>query len=286
MKVGFIGLGIMGSRMAANLQKAGYDLIVHNRTKAKGDELVAASATWADTPAAVAPEADILITVLAEPNAVRQMALGQAGFLDQMQADTIWVDSSTVNPSFSQQMAAEATGRQLHFLDAPVLGTKGPAQKGELLFSVGGDEADVERCRPLFEVMGRQVIHIGGHGMGSSFKMLANLMLAEAMLSFAEAVSLGESLGIDRELLLDTLPGSAVAAPFLQAKAENIRATDFEAHFPLQWMNKDLQMVAQTAYEQGRSLAMANVAKEIYALAKQKGLAELDFSAIYRLLAE
>ncbi len=286
MQIGFIGLGIMGSRMAANLQKNGYKLVVHNRTRAKADSLVEGGATWADTPAAVAREAEILFTVLSEPKAVTATALGNNGFLDHMNPKTLWVDCSTVNPSFSRRMAEEAKERQLRFLDAPVAGSKQPAEKGELLFLVGGAKADVEACRPMFEIMGRQVLHIGGHGMGTSMKMVVNLLLGQAMLAFAEALTLGQALGINRQTLLDTLPGGPVVAPFVSGKKTRLEQGDYEADFPLQWMHKDLQLAALTAYEQGAPLPLGSTAKEIYALAKQKGLAEKDFSAIYQFLSQ
>lgn len=285
MKIGFIGLGIMGSRMAANLQKAGHELVVHNRTKAKADDLVTGGAVWAGTPAAVAGQVELLFTVLAHPEAVQAAALGEQGFLDSLPERALWVDCSTVNPSFSRRMAGEAAKRGLRFVDAPVAGTKQPAEKGELLFLAGGDEADVDACRPYFDVMGRAVVHLGRQGMGTSMKMVVNLMLAEAMIAFSEAMALGESLGIPRELLLESIPGSAVAAPFLSGKKVKIEQNDFEADFPLQWIYKDLQLVATTAYEQGVPLVVGNAAKEVYALAKRDGLGEADFSAVYRLLS-
>jgi 3-hydroxyisobutyrate dehydrogenase-like beta-hydroxyacid dehydrogenase len=134
MKVGFIGLGIMGSRMAANLQKAGHYLVVFNRSADKASSLVKEGARWADTPAAVAEQVEVLFTMLAHPEAVKDMALGDNGFLDRLRPDALWVDCSTVNPSFSRQMAEEARSRKIRFLDAPVTGSKGQAAKGELVF--------------------------------------------------------------------------------------------------------------------------------------------------------
>jgi 3-hydroxyisobutyrate dehydrogenase-like beta-hydroxyacid dehydrogenase len=191
----------------------------------------------------------------------------------------------TVNPSFSRRMASEAAQRGVRFVDAPVAGTKGPAEVGELLFLVGGDQRDVEECQPMFEVMGRKVIHVGGQGMGISLKVVFNLLLGEAMLAFAEAMALGQSLGIQKERLLDMLPGSAVVAPFISGKRPKIEAGDCEADFPLKWMQKDLQLASQTGYEEGVAMPSVNLAKEIYALAAKLGWADQDFSAIYQFLA-
>jgi 3-hydroxyisobutyrate dehydrogenase-like beta-hydroxyacid dehydrogenase len=286
MDIGFIGLGIMGSRMAANLQQDGRHLILHNRTRARAETLLANGADWAETPAEVGQQTTLLFTMLANPEAVADMALGESGFLPYLAPGSLWVDCSTVNPSFSQQMAAEARRRDVHFMDAPVAGTSGPAERGELLFLVGGDAADLETCRPLFDVMGRKTIHVGGNGMGTGLKMIFNLLLGEAMLAFSEALVLGQSLGMDRERLLDILLGSAVAAPFLAGKKTKITAGQWDAEFPLKWMQKDLHLVSITGYEQHVPLPGVNATSGILALAAGDGFAEDDFSAIYRFLAD
>jgi len=272
--------------MAANLLGRGHKLIVYNRTPTKAEPLLVDGAVWADSPATVAEQADTLFTMLSTPDAVRKVALGDQGFLDHLPMGGLWVDCSTVNPSFSRDMAAYAAERKIRFLDAPVAGTKAPAEKGELLFFVGGDPSDVDACRPLFDAMGRQVIHVGGHGMGTSLKMVFNLLLGQAMLAFSEAIALGQALGIPRDQLLEMLVGSAVVAPFIAGKRAKIEAGDYQADFPLQWMRKDLQLAAQTAYEAGVSAPAVNLAKEVYALAMASGWAEADFSAICQFLQE
>ncbi|HSQ78878.1 MAG TPA: NAD(P)-dependent oxidoreductase [Nitrospirota bacterium] len=287
MKIGFIGLGIMGSRMAENLLKKGHELVVYNRTKQKAGPLIAAGAVWAPTPADVAKQVTVLITMLDKPDAVAETALiGKHGFLNHLADNSLWIDCSTVNPSFSKLMAHEAKQRRVRFLDAPVTGTKGPAEEGQLLFFVGGEKADMDEARPLLEAMGRAVHHIGGYGMGTSMKMVGNLILAQAMVAFSEAIVLGESLGIPKDLLFNTLLSSPVAAPFLAMKRGKLESGNFETEFPLQWMHKDTQLVAETAYEAGVAIPATNTVKEIYALAVRKGLGEQDFSAVYKLLSE
>jgi len=287
MKIGFIGLGIMGSRMAANLLKKGHELVVYNRTKQKAGPLMAAGAVWAPTPSDVAKQVTVLITMQAKPDAVAETALiGKYGFLNHLADNSLWIDCSTVNPSFSKLMASEAKQRKVRFLDAPVAGSKGPAEQAQLLFFVGGEKADVDQARPLLEAMGKAVIHIGGHGMGTAMKMVNNLIVAQAMVAFSEAIVLGEALGISRDLLFNTLLSSPVAAPFLSLKRGKLESGNFETEFPLQWMHKDTQLVAETAYEAGVAIPATNAVKEIYALAVRKGLGEQDFSAVYRLLSE
>ena len=285
MKIGFIGLGIMGSRMAANLQKKGHELVVYNRTKQKADALLAAGASWAPTPADVARQVKVLFTMLAKPDAVAEAALiGKNGFLNHLAAGSLWIDCSTVNPSFSKLMASEAGQRKIRFIDAPVAGSKGPAEQAQLLFYAGGEKADVDEAKPLLEAMGKAVFPIGGHGMGTAMKMVNNLLLAQAMAAFSEALVLGQSLGIPRDMLFNTLLGGPVTAPFLAFKRAKLESGNFEAEFPLRWMHKDAQLVAETAYETGAALPAVNVVKEIYALAVRSGLGEEDFSAVFTFL--
>src|SRR5258706_11499709 len=198
MKIGFVGLGAMGSRMAANLQKTGVPLVVYNRSREKAASLASKGALWADTPAALAEQVDILFTMLAHPAAVREAALGQDGFLDRLRPGMLWIDCSTVNPSFSREMAAAAQARKLRFLDAPVAGSRGPAALGELVFFVGGHAEDVLASGPLLRAMGSRIVHVGGHGMGAALKMVNNLPLPASMAGFAEAPVPGEALGISR----------------------------------------------------------------------------------------
>ncbi len=287
MKIGFIGLGIMGSRMAANLLKKGHELTVYNRTRQKAESLTAQGAVWALTPAEAVEKASVVITMLSKPDAVAETALlGKNGFLHRLRANSLWIDCSTVNPSFSRLMAAEAAQRKIRFLDAPVSGSKGPAEQGQLIFFVGGEKADVEEGRPLFEAMGKSVFHVGGHGMGTAMKMVNNVILAQAMAAFCEALVLGEALGISREQLLNTLLNSPVVSPFLAFKRAKLEKGTFDPEFPLQWMHKDLQLASDTAYETGAALPLANLTKEIYALAVKNGLGEQDFSAVYKVLSK
>lgn len=286
MKIGFIGLGIMGSRMAANLQKKGHELVVYNRTREKAQDLIAGGAAWADSPAELAKRVNILFTMLSKPDAVAEVALlGKRSFLETLMPNSLWIDCSTVNPSFSKLMAGEAKERKVRFLDAPVGGSKGPAEQGQLLFFVGGDIKDVEAAKPLLECMGKAVFHVGGHGMGSAMKMVNNILLGQAMVAFSEALAFGESLGMTKQAMFDTLAASPVMAPFLNFKRQKMEKGDYSAEFPLQWMHKDLHLAAETAYETGAALPCTNVTKELFALAMRDGLGDQDLTAVYKILS-
>jgi 3-hydroxyisobutyrate dehydrogenase/glyoxylate/succinic semialdehyde reductase len=286
MKIGFIGLGIMGSRMAANLQKGGHSLVVFNRTREKADSLIAEGGLWADSPAALAAQVEVVFTMLAHPAAVEEAALGQDGFLSRLAPGRIWIDCSTVNPSFSRKMAAAAEAHNIRFLDAPVSGSKGMAADAKLTFLFGGEECGLQACRPLLECMGNRIIHCGGQGMGTSLKIVMNQLLGTVMAAFSEGLVLGESLKLSREVLFEALLGGPAAAPFLSVKRERIEKGEYQhADFPLQWLQKDLRLAIVSANENGVSMPVTNAAKEIYRSAIQEGHGEEDFSAIYAYLA-
>lgn len=281
MKIGFIGLGIMGSRMAANLQKNGHELVLFNRTRAKAQPLIDNGATFAESPSKLAEQVDILFTMLAHPDAVEQTALARNGFLDHLKPNALWVDCSSVNPSFSKKMAAQAARHEIHFVDAPVTGSAPVAADAELIFWVGAEMADLERIRPLLLCMGKKIVHAGGHGAGTSMKMVINLLLGTGMAAFAEAMALGEGLGLSSKMLFDSLLGTPVVAPFLAGKRDKIDNRNYEVEFPLRWMQKDMHLASVSAYEAGVAMPLANVTKEIYRLAMRDGHGTEDFSAVY-----
>src|SRR5258708_17704128 len=256
MKIGFVGLGAMGSGMAVNLQKSGAPLVVYNRSREKAAALVSAGAVWADTAAGVAAEVEVLFMMLAQPAEVREAALGQDGFLDRLRPGALWIDCSTVNPSFSREMAAAAQARKLRFLDAPVAGSRGPAAQGALVFFVGGDAADVEASGPLLRAMGSRIVHVGGHGMGAALKMVNNLLLASSMAAFAEGLVLGEALGISQDRLFDFLIGTPLVAPYLATKRAKIEHGDYAPEFPLEWMQKDLHLAPLSPHQTAVALPL------------------------------
>jgi 3-hydroxyisobutyrate dehydrogenase/glyoxylate/succinic semialdehyde reductase len=183
-------------------------------------------------------------------------------------------------------MAAAAAARGLRFLEAPVTGSKGPAAAATLIFWVGGQTFDLEAARPALECMGSKIVHCGGPGAGTSLKMVMNQLLGTGMAAFAEALVLGEALGLSRQKLFEAILGSPAAAPFLTLKRERIEQGKYEpADFPLRWLQKDLHLVATSAHEAGVAMPLTNVAKEVYRLAIRDGYGEDDFSAIYDSLS-
>lgn len=284
MKVTFIGLGIMGSRMAKNLSKNKVELTVYNRTSTAAHALKDDNITIAEHPNEAVKGADVVFTMLSTPEVVSKLAFGSQGFLTQMKEGAIWADCSTVNPSFVKQSASIAQQNGVHYLDTPVAGTKPHAENAELVFFVGGHKKQLAIIQPLLAFMGRKVIHVGEQSKGAAFKMLVNGMLAQSMLIFSETFLLGQQMGLDRTFLLNMLPNLVVAAPFTKAKAEMIKANDYSVQFPLEWMHKDLHLAALSAYENNQPSPMLNLAKEIFGKAKAAGLGREDFAAIHKYL--
>ena len=286
MHITFIGLGIMGQAMANNLLKNNVKLTVCNRTKSKAQPLIDGGANWKDNPADAVAEADVVFTMLSEPRVVEEVAFGNDGFVKAMKPQAIWADCTTVNPSFSLEMAGKAADAGIRFMDTPVAGSKVPAESGKLVFLVGGENQDLKSISPFLEMMGKKTLHMGEAGKGAAMKMVVNMMLGHAMAAFSESVHLGTSLGIDRDFLMETLAALPVSAPFLAYKAGRMKQENYEVEFPLEWMQKDLHLATVSAWEHDIALPVTNAAKEVYALAKQQGLSREDLSAVFKTLTK
>ncbi|MFK7905202.1 MAG: NAD(P)-dependent oxidoreductase [Chitinophagales bacterium] len=285
-KVTFIGLGIMGSRMAKNLLKHQVKLTVFNRSSEAAKPLQEMGANIAPTAQEAVEGADIVFTMLSTPAVVESVAMGEKGFLLKMKKNALWVDFSTVNPSFTNRVLEAAQNQHVRFVAAPVAGTKPHAENAELVFFVGGEQANLDEVAPLLAMMGKKTMHIGEEvDKGICFKMLVNSMLAQSMLIFSETVVFGEKMGLSRDFLLKVLPNLVVSAPFTKAKAEMIQEENYEVQFPLEWMHKDLQLVTQTAYELNHPMYLANLSKELYANANKSGLGRMDFAAIHEFMS-
>lgn len=285
MKIAFLGLGIMGSRMAAKLLRAGHNVTVYNRDAAKATPLVQQGAIRSDTPAAAVAGAEVVLTMLADPAAVEAVAFGPDGFAERLTSSQLWLDSSTVDPAFAKTLHTRARSGGFRFADAPVAGTKGPAEAGELLFLVGAAEADVSEAAPLLAAMGKKALYFGAVGQGTAMKMLINGLLAQSMLAFAEAVHVGVGLGLPREAVFDVLLATPVTAPFLSAIRGKTEGDDYDVNFPLKHMHKDLHLASGAAYAAGQPAPSLNATKEAFAGARARGLGEEDFTAVYRYLA-
>ncbi len=281
MKITFIGLGIMGSRMASHLLKEGIELTVYNRSNGPAKALEAFGARAAKSVEEAVRDAEIVFSMLSKPEVVEKLMIEQA--LPSMKSGTIWIDCSTVNPSFTQKAHQKAEEFFIRYLEAPVAGTKPQAEAGELVFFVGGDTATLNDIQECLQYMGSKVMHLGAVSKGASFKMLINMMLGMSMVAFSESVKLGEALGFDVNMLLNLIPNLPVSAPFLKMKAEMMKEDDYETQFPLELLYKDLHLAMVTASEKELSLPFTNTAKEVYSEGVEGGLGRKDMIAIHEI---
>lgn len=279
-RIGFIGLGTMGSPMATNLLRAGFPLVVWNRTAAKAEPLRAAGAKVSKGPAHVAAEVDVVITMVSQPKDIEAVVLGPDGVVEGIRSGSVLIDMSTVSPMTSRTLAGAVTTKQAEFLDAPVVGSKGPATDGTLVILVGGLPTTLERCRTILSAMGKTIIHAGGVGMGSALKLATNLMLAHLAAGFAEGLLLVQRVGLDPKRYLEVLEASTFRSPWYQAKGVAMITRDFAAHFALKHMHKDLRLMGELAAEVKTTLPITTAIAALFAQSEAAGRADLDYSAI------
>lgn len=284
-KVGFIGLGLMGGPMAANVARAGYPLTVYNRTLAKAAPLKELGAQVAASPREVAANSEVIITMLSDAAAVEGVLVGEDGVLAAAQSGMVLIDMSTVAPDQSRRLADLVAERGMKMLDAPVLGSIGPAQEGMLIILVGGDRDVLEAHRDLLGAMGRAIHYMGAQGSGALAKLAYNLIVAAEVAALAEAMTLVAKGGLDMDLFGRIIGDSPIASTLIQRKTQNITSGKHEAAFPLKHMHKDLGLMVRTAAAMGVALPATAVTHQLYTAARVTGHADEDFSAIYCLLA-
>ena len=282
MDVAFLGLGIMGSRMATNLAKAGHKVKVWNRTMEKATNLADSGCIPTATPKEAVQGMPFVVTMLADPQALLEVAI-QQGMLDAMDPGALWLDSSTVDPTTSKAMAAEAASRGLRFLDAPVSGSSGAAANAKLVFFVGGAGPDLEQARPLLDVMGCRTVHAGPQGAGASLKLVNNLFLAQAQAAWSEALGLAGKFGLSQETVHEAILPTHVAPAFLGFKRPKIENRDWSPEFPLKHALKDIRLALTAAREAGMDLQQLSAAKSLYAQALSQGFGDSDISAIHEI---
>jgi 2-hydroxy-3-oxopropionate reductase len=277
-RVGFIGLGVMGRPMAGNLLRAGVGLIVHNRSRDARDELVARGAAAAGSPAEVAAAADIIITMLADDQAVR--AVVGDGLLPVARPGTLIIDMSTVSPRLSRELAAEAAERGVGMLDAPVSGGDVGAREGTLSIMVGGDAADLERARPVLDVLGASIVHCGPSGAGQVVKACNQVLVAITIAGVSEALVLGARLGVDAGVILDVLSRGLAANRVMELRRGNFTGHVFAPGFRVDLHHKDLDIALSSAGQANVPLPLTAGTQQLFRQLRAAGLGGLDHTAI------
>jgi len=282
--IGFIGLGIMGRPMAKNLVKAGHALLVHNRSQAAVQELVGLGAKAADSPEAVARDAQIVILMLPNSPDVERVSLGPRGLIEGARKGQIVVDMSTISPIVSQKVGAALAQKGVRMLDAPVSGGEKGAIEGILSIMVGGDAAVFQEVLPLFQAMGKTVTHLGPLGSGGFVKLANQIIVAVNLTALAEALTLAAKAGLDIELTLKALAGGLAGSRCLDQKTPNYLAHEFKPGFKIDLHYKDLGLIMDAARALGVPLPTTAVVQELFSAVRVRGGGGLDHSGVITLL--
>jgi 3-hydroxyisobutyrate dehydrogenase-like beta-hydroxyacid dehydrogenase len=283
-KIGFMGLGIMGAPMSANLMKAGYPVTVYNRSPEKAESLVKQGAALSSSPAALAQDADIVIAMVTGPEALDNLLWGDNGAAKALNSGKVFINMSSVSPQYTRKLADQLAPTGAMFIDAPVSGTKKPAEEGTLVILAGGPEAKVKELEPLLLSMGKKVIYCGPVGQGSMMKMFINLLLGIMMGGFAEVLNFGRLGGLKMEAMLETVFAGAMNSPMFQVKAANMKEKKYPAAFPFKHLSKDLKFLVDTAYELEAPVPLGQMLLHLYRAGVAQGYGDEDISAIARVL--
>jgi 3-hydroxyisobutyrate dehydrogenase-like beta-hydroxyacid dehydrogenase len=283
--VGFIGLGIMGSRQAANLRRAGFELTVYNRTRERADAWAAEHGGHvAGSPRELAERSDVVITMVVDGGQVEALLLGEDGALAGARPGALFVDMSTIAPADARRLGATLAERGHGFVDAPVTGSAPKAEDGTLTIMVGGTEQDVARAMPLFEAMGELIVHVGELSRGQQVKVISNAVAAVNCATLAQSLVVARRAGVDLEALLQVMGAGAANSQMLQLKGTPMLEHDFEPLFKLEHMLKDVLFCLEEARGAGAPFPFAALAGELYSAGAGRGLGQRDFAAVLEVV--
>ena len=284
--VGFVGLGIMGKPMARNLMEAGYDLVVYNRSRSKTEDLASEGAEAAESPKEVAENAGIVFTMLPGPPEVRDVVAGEDGILRGAKEGSLLVDMSTSSPVLARELSRTARERGVGLLDAPVSGGDVGAVEGTLSIMVGGEEEDFERARPLFDVLGETVVHVGPSGGGQVVKACNQIVVALTIEAVSEALVLGSKAEVDPKKVIEVLSGGLAGNKVMEVKGEKFLSHDFEPGGKVVSHHKDLGIALEAGREYGVPLPLTAVVDQMFGTLVSKGREGWDHSALLTLIEE
>lgn len=282
-RIGFVGTGVMGQAMAGHLMDAGFELTVHNRTRAKAEPLLARGARWAETPGEAAMGADAVITMVGFPADVEATYLGPGGIVERAEPGALLIDMTTSSPGLAERVAAAARSRGLQALDAPVSGGDVGARNATLTIMVGGEAEAFARAEPLFSAMGRTMAHHGGPGAGQHCKMANQIAIAATMLGMAECLAYAVGAGLDRARVIETLSGGSAQTWTLANYGPRVLAGDFAPGFFVKHFVKDLRIAISSAEAMGLELPGLALAKRLYEALEDSGGSELGTQALWLL---
>lgn len=281
---GFLGLGIMGKAMAQNLLKAGFEVMVWNRSPEKCEELVAQGASQGMTPKEVTAGCDITFAMVSDPAAALDVCMGEDGAAAGIAAGRGYVDMSTVDDATSQIIASAITEAGGRFLEAPVSGTKKPAEDGTLIILAAGDKSLYDEALPAFEVMGKMSPFLGDVGQGAKMKLVVNMIMGGMLNIFCEGMALGLKGGLDGDQILEILDAGAMANPMFKVKGPMLLEENYTTSFPLKHMQKDMRLAVSLGDKLAQPLPTAAAANEVFKQARKAGCADEDIAAVYKVI--
>ena len=284
-RLGFVGLGVMGGRVVKRLMDAGHAMIGYNRTRSKAQWLLDAGMQWGDSPRAVAESADITFSMVTNTAAVQELAEGAQGILEGLGPGKIYIDMSTISPSFSRDLAKQAAAKGAAMLDAPVSGSVSTLEEGKLSIMVGGDATIFEKVKPILLNIGPKVTHVGANGLAVTMKIATNLSLAVQMLAFSEGVLLAEKSGIRRETAVEVLLNTVIASPMVKYRGPFVLKMPDEAWFNVNMMQKDMDLALELGRELDVPLPTTAATNEFLTAARGLGLEAEDFAVVFTVLA-
>jgi 3-hydroxyisobutyrate dehydrogenase-like beta-hydroxyacid dehydrogenase len=283
--LGYVGLGMMGGKMAARLLAKGHLVTGYNRTRSKAQWLVDQGMKWADSPRAVCEAADVIFIMVTDSKSLEAVAEGRDGLLAGLVPGKVVIDMSTVSPAVSRAVAARVREKGADMVDAPVSGSVVTLEQGKLSVMVGGNRSTFDRVKPLLEAVGPKVTHVGGNGLALSMKIAINLSLAVQMLAFSEGVLLAEKSGIARETAVDVLTHSVIGSPMIQYRGPFVLGMPEEVWFSVNMMRKDMVLALEMGRQLDVPLPTTAVTNEMLTAARGMGLAEQDFAVLFKTLA-
>lgn len=285
-RIGFVGLGIMGRGMAANLLDAGYEVAVYNRTRNKTEELGKLGAQVADTPAMAARGREVVITMLADPPAIQDAVLGENGVIEGLEPGAILIDCSTVDSATTAATLAAANSKGAKFIDSPVSGSKTAATTGELILMVGGEETTLNEVREVLDVISKKIVYAGPSGSGTMLKLCFNLIVSHMTAALSEALVLGVKSGLKPETIIETVMAGVIGSRLYEWKGGCIMDRDFATNFSTKLMHKDLNLIMSVGYSLNAPLPVSAAVKELFGMAKSGSQAEEDFCSVVKVLEE
>jgi len=283
-RVGFIGLGIMGMPMARNLIKAGLEVVVHDRTTSKVEQMVSEGTKKADSPKELAEESPVVITIVSDTPDVESVILGENGIIEGIKAGSVVIDMSTISPQATQKIAARLREKGVYMLDAPVSGGEQGAVNGTLSIMVGGDAKIFKRCQPILEAMGKNIIHVGSNSMGQTVKLVNQILVAGTLNAVVEALIFAQKSGVDLEKAINAVKGGAAASWQLTNLAPRIIRRDFRPGFMIDLMQKDLNLIMGAARELKMPLPVTSFIHQMYYSLQSTGEGRSGIQALVKAM--